>query len=130
MPYGLLSSVVHDRRRAELLERAHTERHDAERERQRAALVEGVGAEAAEPGDAEREVDLRVALRAPPPGARRAATCTIRSMSSCVEHLDVLERHERAVAARRRRAADREVEVGGAGVDRRLEQRHEDRVWD
>ena len=46
-----------------------------------------------------------------------------------VEHLDVLEADERAVATRRRRTADGEVEVGGTGVDRRLEQGHEDRIW-
>ena len=46
-----------------------------------------------------------------------------------VEDLDVLEADERAVAARRRRTTDRDVEVGGAGVDRRLEQGHEDRIW-
>ncbi len=61
------------RRSAELLERAHAERHDAEGERQVAALVEGVGAEAAEPGDAEREVDLAVHDAALPSCGRRAA---------------------------------------------------------
>ena len=55
------------RGRAELLERTHAERHDAQGERQRAALVEGVGAEATEPGDAEREVDLLVRFELGPP---------------------------------------------------------------
>ena len=54
-------------RRAELLERADAEGDDAQRERERAALLEGVGAEAADAGEAEREVDLV--------GARASSCC-------------------------------------------------------
>ena len=109
------------RRCAELLERAHAERHDAQCQRQRAALVERVGTEATEPGDAEREVDLLVRFEL---GALVLVEQRVhhRLDVGVLEHLDVLERHQRAVAARRCRTANREVEVGRTGVDGRLEQ--------
>ena len=66
---------------AELLQRTYAERHDAQGERQRVALIEGVGAETAEAGDAEREVDLQVV---PSSSTWRSSSSdiTIRSVSA------------------------------------------------
>ena len=127
MPYGRLSSVVHAAGAPSSSSDAHTERHDAQGERQVAALAERVGAEAAEAGHAEGEVDLLVA----------AQLFELAIVEQRVdhpvdllrgEHRHVLERHQGAVATRGGRPTDRQVEVGGTGVDGRVEQRHEHRV--
>ena len=129
-PYGLLSSVDARARGTELLERAHTERHDAERERQRVALVEGVGAEAAEAGDAEREVDLQVAL---------ASSSSWRSSSSDITmRVGVVVRRAPCTFSNCTSVPSRRAVGGRPTVRWRSEapaltvawsKRHEDRIW-
>ena len=58
----LLGELAHDRRQAELLDRHRLGRDQAERGAERAALEEGVDAEAADAGDAVGEVELPVGL--------------------------------------------------------------------
>ena len=104
------------RRQAELLDAAHAHRNDAQDHADGAALLEDVAAEAAEPGHAVGEVDL---LRVLEPLA-------VRRRHDRRGHLDQIlvielaarrDRHELAVDARHREAADLEVQVGGALVD-------------
>ena len=115
------------RRSAELFERTDAERHDAESERKVAALAEGVRTETTEARNAEREVDLMLLTEL------FELALVEQRMDHPVdlfgrEHRHVLERHEGAVAARRGRSTDGEVEVGRAGFDGRPEERHEHRV--
>ena len=124
----LVQQVDRGQRRAELVEVADTVGHHAQGEGERAALLEGVGAESSDVGETEAEVDLTVFV-----------DLLLLTVVEQREHhalgvgplqdVDALERHEDAVAARRGGAAGGEVEVAGAGRDGCLQQGHEHRIW-
>ena len=110
-PARLLGELADDRRQAELLDRHRLGRDQAEGGAERAALEEGVDAEAADAGDAVGEVELpvgleRLALR----GAQDRVDDLARVGRRHVRH--ALERDERAADANRGRCARRDVEVG------------------
>ncbi len=84
-------------------------------------MTERVGAESADAGQAEREVDLAVLVQL---GELAIVEQRVHHPVDVLgaEHRHVLERHQHAVAARRGRPTHREVEVGRTGVDGGLEQ--------
>ena len=73
-PRGRSASVAEDRRQAEVAERANLLGNQTVDGADRAALVEDVAAEAREPADAEREVELAASPRSAS-SARRSARC-------------------------------------------------------
>ena len=77
----LLGELAHDRRQAELLDRHRLGRDQAERGAERAALEEGVDAEAADARDASRR--SRAASRSRAPGAARSSRGSRRRSRAC-----------------------------------------------
>ncbi len=108
-------------RQAELVDRSDPERDDAQHDADRAALLEDVGAEPAEAGDAVGEVDLLglpELLDVLRPHDRAGHRLGVRA----VEALLVGRHDQRAVDPHHRIAADLQVQVGRAAGDGRLQQ--------
>ena len=94
---------------------------DAEDHADRAALLEGVAAEAAEPGHAVGEVDFVLFLEALAVAVGSTAAA-MASMSSWSSRLSSEAGISGAADAHHRVAADLAVQVGGARFDRNLQQ--------
>jgi hypothetical protein len=110
-----------DRRQVQLFDPLHPPRNHAKREADRAALLEDVAAEAPEPLDPVRDVDLLQLVELLPLCGRHHRRRHRHGV--LVRHVAVLAGgHQRAVDAHHRITADFHVQVGRPGVDGDLQQ--------
>ena len=111
----LLGEPLHARRQAQLLEARHLARDHAERERDRAALAEGVDAEAGQALGGVRDVEVAALVEHLQPLGRDARHRLERAEQVLlVQRRTVLERPDRAVATQHRRLVELEVDVARA----------------
>ena len=112
-PRSSSADFAEHRRQQQVVDRQDLRRDDAEHHAHRAALLEDVDAEAAEPGDAVREVDfLRLGELVALLGRHHGRAHRQRVFVH--QPLFFVDGHERAGDARHRVRADFEVQVGRA----------------
>ena len=115
-----LRELGEDRRQAQFLEAAHLLGNQTVDRRHGATLIEDVAAEAADPTDAEREVEFLALLE--PLLLRVGADAVGQLLGLGGRQRRQLERHQLAVHPHGRRGARRQVQIGAIQLHRRLQQ--------